>query len=292
FSDGTLTPKPGAPWNVLNTPPLTNMIWNNFVNDAGLTTNVGMVQTARWEGEYGGGVNTGNNSGIYPDNVIRQSYGMFAGETSNVTLTGLDLSKTYDFTFFASATGVFDATAYYTVNGSQPVYLNANLNTKGTITLYGVRPNADGTALVTITAYGQAQFALIGAMIVKGYTPSVNGAPTPPVSNYTFGLRTQTGTAAQLGITRDNDDKEPKAYPNPFRDYFVLSLPAKDNDNVLIIVTDANGRPLHQQRLAGLMGGVNQVRIEPLQSLTKGVYFVRIIYMNRNEQKVLKILKD
>ncbi|MBN9386396.1 MAG: fibronectin type III domain-containing protein, partial [Chitinophagaceae bacterium] len=43
FSDGTLTPKPGAPWNVLNTPPLTNMIWNNFVNDAGLTTNVGMV---------------------------------------------------------------------------------------------------------------------------------------------------------------------------------------------------------------------------------------------------------
>ncbi|MBN9384775.1 MAG: fibronectin type III domain-containing protein [Chitinophagaceae bacterium] len=294
FSDGTLTPKPGAPWNVLNTPPQLNMVWNNFANDAGLTTNVGMVQTARWEGEYGGGVNTGNNSGIYPDNVIIQSYGMFAGETSNVTLTGLDLSKTYDFTFFASATGVFDATAYYTVNGSQPVYLNANLNTKGTITLYGVKPNADGTALVTITAYGQAQFALIGAMIVKGYTPSVNGAPTPPVTSGATQLA-RAVTTAQMGTTNtsNTDDlKDLGAYPNPFGDYFMLSLPANDNDNVLITIMDVSGRPVHQQRLTGLYSGVNQVRVQPAQALTPGVYFVRVIYVNRNEQKTLRVIKN
>jgi hypothetical protein len=295
FSDGTLTPKPGAPWNVLNTPPMLNMVWNNFSNDAGLVTNMGMVQTARWEGEYPGGVNTGNNSGIYPDNVIIQSYGMFAGESSNVTLTGLDISKTYDFTFFASATGVFDATAYYTVNGSQPVYLNANTNTKGTITLYGVKPNADGTALVTITAYGQAQFALIGAMIVKGYTPSVNSAPNAPVT--TAGTLARQVTASQMTLTNDassmdSDLKDLSAYPNPFGDYFMLALPAKDNDNVLISIIDVSGQPVHQQRLTGLYNGVNQIRIQPVQSLAPGVYFVRVIYVNRNEQKTLRIVKN
>jgi len=293
FNGGTLTPAPGAPWNNLNTPPLTNMVWSNFKNDASVTTNVGMVQTGRWEGLYGGGVNTGNNSGIYPDNVILESYGMFAGETSNVTLTGLDLSKTYDFTFFASATGVFDATAYYTVNGSQPVYLNANLNTKGTITLYGVKPNADGTALVTITAYGQAQFALIGAMIVKGYTPSVNNAPTPPVTSVATQLA-RTATTAQLNATAttDSDLKDLTAYPNPFGDYFMLAVPAKDNDQVLVSVMDVSGRPVYQQRLTGLYAGINQVRIQPAQQLAAGVYFVRVIYVGRNEQKTLRVVKN
>jgi len=258
-----------------------------------VTTNVGMVQTGRWEGLYGGGVNTGNNSGIYPDNVILESYGMFAGETSNVTLTGLDLSKTYDFTFFASATGVFDATAYYTVNGSQPVYLNANLNTKGTITLYGVKPNADGTALVTITAYGQAQFALIGAMIVKGYTPSVNNAPTPPVTSVATQLA-RAATAAQLNATAttDSDLKDLTAYPNPFGDYFMLAVPAKDNDQVLVSVMDVSGRPVYQQRLTGLYAGINQVRIQPAQQLAAGVYFVRVIYVGRNGQKTLRVVKN
>ena len=200
----------------------------------------------------------------------------------------------YDFTFFASATGVFDATAYYTVNGSQPVYLNANLNTKGTITLYGVKPNPDGTAMVTITAYTQAQFALIGAMIVKGYTPSVNTAPAPPVTTGMMQM-VQTATTARMVTTNggtDSDLKDPAAYPNPFNDYFMLSLPAKDNDNILITVTDVSGRTVYAQRLTGLIGGVNQIRIQPAQTLTRGVYFVRVTYMNRNEQKVLKVLKD
>jgi len=291
FNGGTLSPAPPAPWNNLNTPPMLNMVWNNFKNDAGVTTNMGMVQTARWEGLYGGGVNTGNNSGLYPDNVIIESYGMFAGETSNVTLTGLDMSKTYDFTFFASATGVFDATAYYTVNGSDPVYLNANMDTKGTVTLYGVKPNADGTALVTITAYGQAQFALIGAMIVKGYTPTVNIAPTAPGTTIVSGP-SRTGAAVTLGPTRDSGDNEPKAYPNPFSNSFTLKIPAENNDQVLITVTDVNGRPMHQQRQEGLYAGVNQVLVQPAQALARGVYFVRITYVNRNEQKVLKIMKN
>jgi len=293
FNGGSLSPAPGTPWNNLNTPPLLGMVWNNFFNDAGLPTNMGMVQTARWEGLYPGGQSTGNNSGVYPDNVIIESYGMFAGETSNVTLTGLDMSKTYDFTFFASATGVFDATAYYTVNGSQPVYLNANQNTKGTITLFGVKPNADGTALVTVTAYGQAQFALIGAMIVKGYTPSVNNAPTPPVTSVATQLVT-TASAAQLDATAatDSDLKDLTAYPNPFGDYFMLAVPAKDNDQVLVSVMDVSGQPVYQQRLTGLYTGVNQVRIQPAQQLATGVYFVRVIYVNRNEQKTLRVIKN
>ncbi|MES1249743.1 MAG: T9SS type A sorting domain-containing protein, partial [Chitinophaga rupis] len=199
------------------------------------------------------------------------------------------------FTFFASATGVFDATAYYTVNGSQPVYLNANTNTKGTITLYGVKPNADGTALVTVTAYGQAQFALIGTAIVKGYTPSVNSAPNAPVT--TAATLARQVTASQLTVTNDasstdSDLKDLSAYPNPFGDYFMLSLPAKDNDNVLISIIDVSGQPVHQQRLTGLYNGVNQIRIQPAQSLAPGIYFVRVIYVNRNEQKTLRIVKN
>jgi len=61
---------------------------------------------------------------------------------------------------------------------------------------------------------------------------------------------------------------------------------------VLITVTDVNGRPMHQQRQEGLYVGVNQVLVQPAQALARGVYFVRITYVNRNEQKVLKIMKN
>ncbi len=131
-------------------------------------------------------------------------------------------------------------------------------------------------------------------MIVKGYTPSVNGAPTPPVTSGATQLA-RAVTTAQMGTTNtsNTDDlKDLGAYPNPFGDYFMLSLPANDNDNVLITIMDVSGRPVHQQRLTGLYSGVNQVRVQPAQALTPGVYFVRVIYVNRNEQKTLRVIKN
>ena len=56
-----------SPWNNTAAPPQPGLIFNNFYDETDHVTNIGLTDVSDFAGEYTAGMNTGNNSGIYPD---------------------------------------------------------------------------------------------------------------------------------------------------------------------------------------------------------------------------------
>ena len=283
-----------APWNNIAIQPTLGQVWNNFTDVNGNLTNVGQLQTGTWGGIYAGGMQTGNNSGVVPDAVMKASYGLFPGTTGAVQLTGLDLNMKYDLTFFGSAnlTGYNNAT--YTANG-QTAILNATMNETGEVTISNVSPDASGNITITCTTSDNlSQFALMNAVVLQGHTssPSGNQPGVPAPAMAINGAETRTATAL---VNTDSTQalKALSAYPNPFHDQFTLLVPAATiGESVLVTVFDIKGTALYQKEFDNLYQGNNYLLIAPTMAATKGVYFVRVIYGDKKTVKVLKLLRE
>lgn len=297
-----------SPWNNLNWVYGIGASWDNFKNQSGIPTNIGMTQPVKVDGVVNSGVNTGNNSGIFPDNVMIENFGMFPGTPTYVKLSGLSSAKTYDLTFFCSVTGVFgDQTCYYTVNG-KTVLLNGFNNRSGTVTLYNVSGDENGEAIVNFGSYESATFGLLGAMIVKGYTKSDNDiAATPgnlggrgPVTTGTITQSTPVApaTAAKEEVKAElvkeeviSDTKVLGAYPNPFEQSFTLVIPASANETVQISIYDLSGKQVYQKQIAGLNNGDNYIRIDGNIGMARGTYIAQVFYVQSGKSKSLKLTK-
>jgi len=297
FNSATTSQGP-LPWNNLARIPELGYTWSNFINDLGVTTNIGMLETGDgWAGiDAGGGVNTGNNSGIFPDAVLANSYVLFPGQSGSVQLTGLNLSQTYDLTFFASVTGTSDASSIYTVNGKTTI-LNATLNQSATSTIFGLTPDASGNMYIQCDPYtAQSQFGMISALLVKGHTASTASAPTAPASAVAA-RATNTATANTISLNGANaavidGSKVLSAYPNPFIQDFTLSVPAADNDKIVVLVADVSGKLVFQKQYEGLIQGTNQIRIQAGRTVPSGTYFVTVINLSKNDRKTIKVVKN
>lgn len=296
------SPNPGAPFNSLNWLYRSlGTVWNNFKDETGAVSNIGMIQPTNWdEVETNGwvaGNATGNypkQAGIFPDKAVIQSFLNFVGNTSYLTVTGLDMSKTYDFTLFGSCAddNTQNSTSRYTINGKSSL-LNAHFNNSGTVTMFGIVPDENGSVNITVDAYdsSNSSFSMLGILIIKGYTPTINGVVAAPASTQV--ITTAIGTTANRFSNTDSAQNiQPlKAYPNPFNDYFDLSVPAQQGENVVVQMVDAGGRTMYMQTFENLMDGSNLLRIQPGTRTTSGFYFVRVIYVKQGQQKTLKVIK-
>src|SRR5262249_46476208 len=116
------------------------------------------------------GQRTGNNSGVYPDTVMMSAYWTSTVQQT-FNITGLDTSKnrTYAITFFGSRGGVTDnRTTLYTANGISAT-LNAASNSQNTVTIGGLKPNAQGIIPVTLQNGTGSVFGYINAMVIHNY---------------------------------------------------------------------------------------------------------------------------
>ena len=290
-----------TPWNNLNGgQPQFGAVFNNFLTESGVITDIGLTVTSVWSGLYPAGQNPGNNSGIYPDSVLINSYGLFPGVVGTVQLNGLDQSKVYDLTFFASSQAYGDVNATYTVNGKWTI-LNAAINTNGITTLYGLVPDQNGNMNITVALTDAGStFGLINALVVQGYTPSTNtaGPPNLPagatVTPVLMENMATNFTGAKTAATDSTADKAFGAYPNPFKDAFTLVVPADDNDKVMVSVYNVNGVLAYRQEFDNLVAGSNNLQIIANQNMAaKGVYIARVVYANSQKlPKVIKVLKQ
>ena len=297
-----------TPWNNTMAVPQQSYVWNNFKDETGIPTNVGMTITKNFDGLYGSGMTTGNNSGVVPDNVMLDSYGLFPGNTANFKVSGLNLSMKYDLTFFASSTVWGDLYTAYTVNG-KTVLLDASVNTTGTVTMYGVAPDVNGEISIGVApGYPTSQFGLIGGLIIQGSvipagsSSSVSGQQSPGARIIT----TQLTAADQDDSTNKNaisaeTKRKPgtvlimtniAAYPNPFRNDITLVIPAGGNDKVQVTIYNANGKVVYSNRYNDLVKGNNFVRITAKQMFASGIYWVTVTYINKELTRTLKIIKQ
>ncbi|MBV9962912.1 MAG: fibronectin type III domain-containing protein, partial [Parafilimonas sp.] len=283
FTDVNQAP---IPWNNLNSIPQNGYTWSNFIDETNMPTSIGMQVTNTWAGLYSAGMNTGNNSAIFPDNVMIDSYGLFPGQTGTLKVTGLNMSLKYDFTFFASSQAYGDVNVAYTING-KTVLLNTSLNTNGTVTLYGVVPDINGEVNISVApGTATSQFGLIGAMIIQGYNESTAAIPTLSQS----GSAIQTAKKSTLPTI--NNTIEVTAYPNPFRSAFNLSVNSEIADDIIVQLFDISGKQVYQNKFSIAMAGNNTVKIEMNNTLPKGVYVAKIIFKNQNTIKTLKLLRQ
>lgn len=279
-----------TPWNNTDAPPQLDYVWNNFYDETSAPTSVGMVETGTFAGLYSAGITTGNNSGIFPDNVMIDSYGLFPGQSATIKVTGLNLTQKYDFTFFASSNAYGDVNTAYTVNG-KTCLLNTSLNKTGTVTMYNIVPDDNGEVTITIApGTASSQFGLIGALIIQGYNASSLPAPGA-LSFKNNAIASGSAEGIQKQILQQNvGNVQIKAYPNPFISNFNLSVTTNQNEDVSVQVYNMAGKLVYANKFNNLFKGENTLTIQPGVTAA-GEYIVKVFFSNEKLTKAIKILR-
>jgi hypothetical protein len=197
----------------------------------------------------------------------------------------------YNFTFFGSTQAWGDYTAAYTIN-NKSVYLDASLNTTGTVTFYDVIPDENGEVNITVTPYGGAGAAVINAMILEGFNAPLASVPQPPGAQGGSSQVNRLVPAASEAISQA--EVKLSAYPNPFTEYFMLTVPAELNDVAQVTIFDVNGRTVYSNRFSNLVQGMNNIRINSGGNLNgTGMYIVKVVMNNKKSGfNVLKLMKQ
>lgn len=198
---GTATYTQTVPWNnYIGNGAAGNQL-NNLQNDAGVNSGLGIQFLNSWDGSNNLGMNTGDNSGVYPDNVIRTSIWVGSTATKNILVSGLDPNYIYDFTFFGSRDGTGDRTTEYSING-ETVSLDAAFNTQNTVSIIGVLPSISGDLTIAVNKSASASYGYLNALAIKYYPGE--GLPQEPSDLSAFGAST-----SEIELNwRDNSNSE------------------------------------------------------------------------------------
>lgn len=297
YNDGTeAAPPQGGNWNNTNALVGNGFVLPNLVNDVGLYTGINMVIARNFSGFNYLGATTGNNTGVVPDNVMKNFYYCNFGDTAQLLITGLNLAHKYNFTFFGSRANPVAGVSVVSVYkiGNQTVTLNCANNTSNTANISGIVPDANGHVLITITAANQGGFGYLNSL-------TISGVPNVPMSD-------QSNPAARTGIitSASEETQQPNhlnaasigkfdisAYPNPFVDDMTLKFDLNRNiSKFTVLVIDVNGRIVHRKELSNVPAGVSTQKLG-LQggSLNRGIYFIKVAGVPELNNKTLKVFK-
>ncbi|MEP6675448.1 MAG: fibronectin type III domain-containing protein [Ferruginibacter sp.] len=158
-----------APWNNSLAYPFANLLVNNLNDDVGVNTGFSVKLLEQWDRNFMYGMTTGDNSGIFPDNVIQGSINTSSTSARTMEFAGLNPAKKYNLVFFCSTNAGDDGSVIF-ANGAQSVTLNARYNSNKTVQLNGLTPNASGVLQATITKGASASFINLNAVVIQEYT--------------------------------------------------------------------------------------------------------------------------
>jgi large repetitive protein len=280
------------PWNNTNTDPVSGAIYSSLLNDQNNYSGIIMTVGDGFSSTNASGENTGNNSGVVPDNVMRSTWWADIGQSAQLKFSGLSQNVSYSFTFFASRTAADTRITNYIING-KVVKLKVNSNRTLTVTMDNVYADINGEVVLTIQAENiSTQFAYIGGLIISGAKkPSdpIDGAGGAVFrsSNATSGTGNAVTTSALSSASKLN------VYPNPFRDELMVKLNLVNNVSKLVIkVTDVSGRTVLTRAYTNVSKGnwlqpvgLNDKKIAP------GIYFIQIQGLSDENLTPLRVLK-
>jgi len=137
-------------WNVINT-RTAGYSMSNLINDAGGATTIGLKTTSGWTTDAGyssSGMNTGSNSGYFPDLVLAQ--GWYARSVlKDLTFTGLDPAKTYTIEIVPSNNAVGKRLSSYTI-GATTIAVDGESNTSNYARFQNISPNGSNEIIIEI----------------------------------------------------------------------------------------------------------------------------------------------
>ena len=252
----------GAPWNNTNVNPQQGDQFLNLKDDSGVDRGVDVTVVEPFDGENPFGMNTGNNSGVVPDNVMRSTYWLDFGNSAQLKVSDLDQTKGYNFVFFASRNEAGKRITNYTI-GDQTVSLNASYNTNQTVQINNVKANSSGEVTIDVSLAANSSFGYIGALIIQAYDLP-NGARTSDAL-------AKTGDEDNLS---DELGSEIVAYPNPFGNQLTIKGFQQD-EKVDVSIYSTTGSLVFSSNAQQAKAGAVSLDFTS-ESLKSGMYLVTI----------------
>lgn len=162
------------PWNNAGSDPSSGMVFPNLTTDASHQSGINVQLTTSWGGLHFDGATTGDNSGVVPDNVLKEYYwfGIFgAPDVAKFKITGLMPGATYNLKFIGSSVfrggGVTDnGTTIYQVDSSA-VSLYVEGNTSNLAVLNGIECSTSGEIDVTLSKGPNTTVGYINGFILE-----------------------------------------------------------------------------------------------------------------------------
>lgn len=295
-----------APWNNTARAPEEGRVFTGLRNELNNTSGLSMTVVNNFSGDNPSGMITGNNSGVWPDNVLRSSWWVDVGVVSTLKISNLNQNMYYTFVFSGSRNGGGDRTCIYTI-GSKSVSLNASFNISQTVQIEDVRPDENGEVMIQVSLGQYSQFAYLNGMVINAYTRgnTAQGASTGrgvddyiETDNAPVNVQqpTTTAPAAKASVVpAATTISQVSVYPNPFADDITVALSLeKEMDRISIRLTDASGHIVYNKDFSGLAKGEwrQQLRI-PSEHLTAGVYILEIRGSDRSlPPRTFKLIKN
>ncbi|MEM6643198.1 MAG: discoidin domain-containing protein, partial [Bacteroidota bacterium] len=155
----------GDGWNNTSGHPQQGDIYANLLDENGNTTNITLSIISNWtrSGSNASGSRTGNDSGLFPDAVMRSAYWTYT-KPELIKLEGLDDSKVYRLGFFGSRNASDNRTTLYSVAG-QSVTLNAAGNTSDMVEL--TVNSTDGELEISMDRASGSTFGYLNALVIE-----------------------------------------------------------------------------------------------------------------------------
>lgn len=291
FSDTSVAP---FPWNNTSRRPQVGIpLISNALDDNGAPTSIGVEMLENFLGVYGGlGMNTGNNSGVYPDAVMAENYVLFGGGHASMKITGLNQSMLYNLTVFSSARDLINCNTRFTANGKLVTWLNSSINTTGTATIYNVKADANGEIRLDVDAALDASYGLMGALVIQGFTPTPLGSTTGSLQPIQQNNLMTAVTPVNIGQPSNAAFSNLTAFPNPFVNELNLDMTMTRNSRVLVEIFDLSGRLVYSEQLTEVPQGKSTLRINTGSSIQIPGYYLIRLTDDQRQSKVIRTIKQ
>ncbi|HEX8333483.1 MAG TPA: fibronectin type III domain-containing protein, partial [Segetibacter sp.] len=158
-----------TPWNNFTSYPFAGLGMDQLKDDQGNVTNFSLRLIDKWTQSWNGGMITGDNSGIYSDNVIQTSIYEGSTDTKRMRFTGLDINKRYNISVFSSNNAGFDA-SFSLISGTQAKFFDAKFNSARVVQLNGLVPNVNGEIEFSMTKSAEATYMFLNAVVLQEYS--------------------------------------------------------------------------------------------------------------------------
>jgi large repetitive protein len=180
---GTDTSIAKQPWNNLLGYPFQNTTVSNLKRADGTNSGITLTLLDQWSSppnDYG--MVTGDNTGIFPDVVMRSSLVETTTTPRRIKLSGLDASKFYNIVVFSSANNGQKGTSTFKI-GAQTLVHDAAYNTNKTVQFNGQQPDGTGAITLTFTKDAASVYGYLNAIIIQSYDTAIVPIVSP---NFVF----------------------------------------------------------------------------------------------------------
>lgn len=268
-------------WNNLSASPTANFTLSNLKDDKLQSTPLKITLVNAWSAHNDFGFTTGNNTGIYPDNVVKTFYYDNGTSAKQIKISGLETNKKYNFIFFASWKNPWSkAISTYTI-GNKTVALDPANNQTEVVRIDEISGDTNGEAIITIQKQAGSSYSFINSLIIESYAFDGTTVSNALINN------------EALMVNQPIEEPPIVPYPNPFTDRVFINLNqyAASKSEIKLDLLDLGGRVLKTQHIItdGISSAI-EINFQEM-GLVNGMYLIRLSGKDIKSQ-TFKIIKN